>query len=339
MDRLELSKNYPLRIGTHSEVFHCDEVLACFMLLQLDEFANSRIIRTREQRLLSECDIVVDVGGVYDKSIHRYDHHQRDFEHTLSSLRPELGKQWTIRLSSAGLIYAHFGERILQAIYKKNTGRTISDEALKVIYLKIYENFIQEIDAIDNGIPMYEGEPLYRITTNLSSRIANFNPQWNCIETESQYELFKSAMSYAGNELEDRILYYVNSWWPARKLVEECLAERHQVHASEEIMELKGQFPWKEHLFDLESVQKIEGKLKFVIFQTYDVWRVQAIPVQPKSFVVRQPLQPKWWGYRDEKLDEVSGISGCIFCHSTGFIGGNKTREGALKMALESLVA
>ena len=34
-------------IGTHSDGFHCDEVLACAMLLQLSEFENSIIIRTR----------------------------------------------------------------------------------------------------------------------------------------------------------------------------------------------------------------------------------------------------------------------------------------------------
>ena len=34
-------------------------------------------VRTREASVLSECDIVVDVGGVYDPALHRYDHHQR----------------------------------------------------------------------------------------------------------------------------------------------------------------------------------------------------------------------------------------------------------------------
>jgi uncharacterized UPF0160 family protein len=29
-----------------------------------------------------------------------------------------------------------------------------------------------------------------------------------------------------------------------------------------------------------------------------------------------------WKGVRDEKLDEVSGIEGCIFVHASGFTGG-----------------
>ncbi len=64
-------------IGTHSGTFHCDEVLACYMLRLLPEYQGARVVRTRDPKLLQECDIVVDVGGEYDPSNHRYDHHQR----------------------------------------------------------------------------------------------------------------------------------------------------------------------------------------------------------------------------------------------------------------------
>lgn len=53
----------------------------------------------------------------------------------------------------------------------------------------------------------------------------------------------------------------------------------------------------------------------------------------------RTPLHKKWWGVRDEILSDEAGIKDCIFCHGNGFIGGNKTREGALKMAIASLEA
>lgn len=42
---------------------------------------------------------------------------------------------------------------------------------------------------------------------------------------------------------------------------------------------------------------------------------------------------------RDSELSKVSGIEGCVFCHASGFIGGNETYEGALRMARESLKA
>ncbi|KTF75766.1 hypothetical protein cypCar_00049100, partial [Cyprinus carpio] len=66
-----------MRIGTHNGTFHCDEVLACFLLRQLPEYKDAEIARSRDASLLAQCDVVVDVGGEYDPARQRYDHHQR----------------------------------------------------------------------------------------------------------------------------------------------------------------------------------------------------------------------------------------------------------------------
>lgn len=65
------------KIGTHNGNFHCDESLACAMLQMLPEGRDATIVRTRDPAELEQCDIVVDVGGVFDPATHRYDHHQR----------------------------------------------------------------------------------------------------------------------------------------------------------------------------------------------------------------------------------------------------------------------
>jgi uncharacterized UPF0160 family protein len=44
-----------------------------------------------------------------------------------------------------------------------------------------------------------------------------------------------------------------------------------------------------------------------------------------------------WKGLRDDALSKESGIEGGIFVHISGFIGGNKTKEGALAMARKAL--
>lgn len=64
-------------IGTHDGKFHCDEVLACAMLRLLPEYKDAVVKRSRDPIVLEACDIVVDVGGVFDPQAHRYDHHQR----------------------------------------------------------------------------------------------------------------------------------------------------------------------------------------------------------------------------------------------------------------------
>ena len=61
------------------------------------------------------------------------------------------------------------------------------------------------------------------------------------------------------------------------------------------------------------------------------------MPINENSFTNRLTLPANWCGLRDEQLSKESSIDGCIFVHSNGFIGGNKTNDGALKMLQFSL--
>lgn len=49
------------------------------------------------------------------------------------------------------------------------------------------------------------------------------------------------------------------------------------------------------------------------------------------------PFPEKWAGKRDADLDTISGISGCIFVHTNRFMGINKTYDGAMEMACQTL--
>ncbi|XP_070565461.1 MYG1 protein C27H6.8-like [Ptychodera flava] len=320
------------KIGTHNGTFHCDEVLACFMLKQLSQYKDAEIIRTRDQKVLDTCDIVVDVGAVYDPSNHRYDHHQRSFTDSMNSLTKE--KKWTTKLSSAGLVYLHFGHDIIAEILDTSRDAHIT----KIIYDKTYENFIEEIDAIDNGISQSDEKPRYNISTNLSSRVKNLNSWWNDKDVDVEAR-FQKAMSMVGSELLDKVNFYHKCWWPARSLVEEAIKKRHEVDKSGEIIVLEqGGCPWKDHLFDLEVEMNVETPIKYVLYTDQnDNWRVQCVPIRSDSFENRLSLHEEWRGIRDDKLSELSGIDGCIFVHASGFIGGNKTREGALQMARKTL--
>jgi len=56
--------------------------------------------RSRDPAVLDICDIVVDVGAIYDESKQRFDHHQRGFTEVF-------GHGFSTKLSSAGLIYKY----------------------------------------------------------------------------------------------------------------------------------------------------------------------------------------------------------------------------------------
>ena len=115
-------------IGTHSDSFHCDEVLAAVMLLQTRQFADSMIVRTRQDDVFDSLDIVVDVGGVYDPARNRYDHHMATFEETWNSSPDDITK-----LSSAGLIWRHFGKEITANAILDNWGITLPEEKLEQV--------------------------------------------------------------------------------------------------------------------------------------------------------------------------------------------------------------
>jgi uncharacterized UPF0160 family protein len=79
----------------------------------------------------------------------------RGFTETMSSVIP--GKKWTTKLSSAGLVYAHYGRQLISQMI----GSKEDDKVTGVIYDKVYEMFVEEVDGIDNGVNQYDGEPRY----------------------------------------------------------------------------------------------------------------------------------------------------------------------------------
>ena len=70
--------------ATHSGPFHADDVLA-WGLIQVFVDAEATLVRTRDAERLEQADIVFDVGGIYDPSSGRFDHHQNSYIGPLSS--------------------------------------------------------------------------------------------------------------------------------------------------------------------------------------------------------------------------------------------------------------
>ncbi|KAG6384115.1 hypothetical protein SASPL_156081 [Salvia splendens] len=124
------------RVGTHNGSFHCDEALGCFMIRLTNNFSQAHIVRSpRPPRcVLETLDAVLDVGGVYDPAKHRYDHHQKAFEEIF-------GHGFNTKLSSAGLVYKHFGKEIIA----KELQVDEDHPDVQRLFLAVYKNFM-EID-------------------------------------------------------------------------------------------------------------------------------------------------------------------------------------------------
>ncbi|PFH54501.1 hypothetical protein AMATHDRAFT_72292 [Amanita thiersii Skay4041] len=323
-------------IGTHNGTFHCDEALAVFLLRHTSTYRDAILKRTRDPDILNTCDIVVDVGAVYDQPSQRFDHHQRGFSGVF-------GYGFETKLSSAGLIYKHFGKEIIA----NKINHSVESPIVEKLWLKVYKEFIEAIDAIDNGISQYSTElkPRYRSRTDLSSRVGALNPAWNePFDAETVDNRFLQASELTGKEFFDRLHYYTSAWLPARTLLISAIsASKKDVDPTGQIILFEQFLPWKEHLFELEADDSDPtaqpNKAIYVVYpdETANNWRVQAVPVSPESFESRKALPEPWRGLRDDELSRVSGIDACIFVHASGFIGGNKTKEGALQLAKVAL--
>ncbi|KAI0855244.1 putative UPF0160 protein C27H6.8 [Xylaria cubensis] len=331
-------------IGTHNGHFHADEALAVHMLRQLPTYASASLVRTRDPALLATCHTVVDVGGEYDAAQNRYDHHQRTFTTTFPG-RPT-------KLSSAGLVFLHFGKALVAQ--RLNQGEDSED--VGVVWRKLYESFIEALDAHDNGISAYDPDSLAAAGVekrfsdggfNLGAVVGRLNQNWNeprpsdPVEAQAAEDAcFEKASRRIGEEFDLDLAYYTSAWLPARAIVQAAYAKRHEYDPQGRVMVLEGQaVPWKDHLYTLEEEQKTEdqNKVLYVLYAekpTPDAkWRIQAVPVTKDSFQSRKALPEPWRGARDEALDGITGVPGGVFVHASGFIGGNKTFEGAKAMA------
>ncbi|KAI9366720.1 GAMM1 protein [Zopfochytrium polystomum] len=315
-------------IATHSGAFHADESLAVFMLKTLP-----RVHRcwTRDADVIAKADVVVDVGGEYVPERNRFDHHQRGFEHSFDATH-------TIKLSSAGLIYKHFGKQVIASILNW----PLADPRLDLLYIRMYDEFVEGFDGIDNGVNRYPSDvkPRYKDGTGIASRVARLNPWWNEEGVDVMQSSCLTQLQMTGEEFTDKVRYTALSWLPAREIVEKGLTTRFDVDASGHIILFEQFSPWKEHLHILEketNVPEAQQPLYVIYPDESGKWRVQAVPKESESFESRKPLPEPWRGVRDDALSTLSGIPGCIFVHASGFIGGNATKDGAIQMAKKAL--
>ena len=339
-------------IGTHSGHFHADEALAVYMLRLLPEYTHSPLIRTRDQAKLDECHTVVDVGGKYDHPLYRYDHHQREFNTTFPG--------HSTKLSSAGLVFMHLGKRIIA----QQTGRPADSEEVGQLYEKLYDDFVEAFDANDNGVTAYDTGKLQDMGINkrfndrgfsIASVVNRFNyshdvtGEEDATKTPEQLqaeedERFLQASAFTGKQFVSELADAFRSWLPARHVVQEAFMQRKQYDSAGRILVLpwrKEGLPWHDHLYKIEAEQGESGSTLYTLFaesgEPESKWRVRAVSRSSEGFELRKPLPEKWRGVRDDELSKLSGIGGCVFVHASGFIGGNKSFDGALKMAQKAL--
>jgi len=297
------------RLGTHSGVFHTDDVMAMAALLYL--FPAAVIHRTRDQAELDACDIILDVGGVYDAEKGRFDHHQKG-----GAGARENG----VLYSSLGLIWRHYGMDVIRQILSGG------DHTARVHRLTD-ERLVQVVDATDNGQKLYpQQDPSFEgiYGMSVSAVISSFNPQWD--EAEAQFDICFPVAVKAASAILRNVVVRADAEVRGENLVRTAI----DTAKDPRIIELKlGGLKWD------KAVIETAPKALFVTFLGADgTWFVQAIPPALSTpFEQRLPLPEAWAALRGEELAAITGVEDAVFCHQFRFIGGAKSEAGALRMA------
>jgi uncharacterized UPF0160 family protein len=309
-----------VKVGTHDGVFHADDVLACAIVRMAlggegwewadeptSDSAKLAFVRTRDPRVLDDCDIVIDVGGVYDPDRGRFDHHQTG----RAGARPS-----GVLYSAAGLVWRKYGEIVC-------SNKAVAEE--------VDRKFVAPVCATDNGQKLFNGgTPAFEkiAPTSFSSLIASLNPCW--YEYPSHDGCFQSAVETA-QYLLSRAIKAAEGKAKARAIVREAL----RADPDAAVIRLDRFVPWEE-----EIVESAPHAL-YVVFpnETGDTQMVQCVPDALGSFGKRKALPAAWSGLRDAAFCAATGVEDGVFCHPDVFICGARTREGAMRLARLAVAA
>ena len=279
---------------THNGTMHADEVFAtAFLSLYFGNFKVARVSEVPKD--ISSKTIIYDIGKG------KFDHHQTD-----ARIR-DTG----IKYSSFGLLFEEYGLSYLKKLKLKNT---------KAIYNYLVKDFIEAIDAIDNGI-FPEIKSIYKIKT-VSDVIKIFNPSYGSNDNEDKQ--FIKAVSLAESILTEElknVIGKVEAGTKVKKLLNKTKGP---------ILILDEYLPYEETVLTSLSGKKI-------LFAIYPSNRggygIKTIPISTTDKTSRVYFPKEWGGLTNDALEKVTGIKGSLFCHTNRFLMTASDLDTAKKLA------
>ena len=298
-------------IGTHNGIFHCDEVVACAILCLLyGDYKSIQILRTRDKKLLSQCDICVDIGGG------KFDHHQKGFN---------LSRENGILYASAGLVWKEFGKKLIE--------KYIGSYDIDVFFNTIDELVIIPVDQEDNC----KQEQQHRFTfvsaflpLFFNNRPIDFNNNFYKVLIATIKKLEKIITNNIDTSKYSYNIFFQNLKSRFGKVLGKLLVLKRSLgykYFRNGILEIPSQtLDWKDISIKI-------GTINFVIFPYPDGgWAAQCVPPSLENkFSQRIPFPIEWAGKTDE-LPKISGISTATFCHNFRFFARADNKEDIIKM-------
>ncbi|MEN9582660.1 MAG: hypothetical protein RL641_614 [Candidatus Parcubacteria bacterium] len=299
-----------ITIVTHSASFHTDDVFAvATLLISLPENTHAKIVRSRHPDEIKAGDYVVDVGGEYDPSRNRFDHHQKG----------------GAGIRDNGVPYAAFG------LVWKHIGPTVCGQDAE-LWQKIDSQLVSAIDANDNGFDISKNliEGVFSPSIALNFMIEK--PTWEERSNEAQmYECFMKAVTKAKDFLQRYLVVQLAGIEAQRQIISTYNATDNKSLVV---------FPKDYERINFIHTLALLPEIKFFVYPNHGgTWTAETVPVSENSFEKRKPFPESWAGLSDGDLVEKSGVEDAVFCHNGRFVAYARSEGGAItlaKIALES---
>lgn len=289
-----------MNFGTHSGIFHCDEVVGIAILVIAYMYTKTYVVRTIKLDELDKLDIVIDIGAG------KFDHHMAGF-----NLCRTTGEKY----ASAGLVWGNFGEKAIENVMTEE-GISIDHNEIRKIKEQIDRKIIIPVDMEDNG---------EKISSHTFSFIPTFLPSW--LKRPNYDDAFNRLEVIVCNILKEIIKD------SALKIVAEKELRNRYDRIHNGILEIPTQtMPW---LKDVVEYNKSHNyTVKFVVFpHPTGGWAAQSVPPSIENQFAQLVSFPKEWaGGNERTLPAISGIPDALKCHNGCFFAKARTKESILRM-------
>lgn len=286
-----------MKIGTHNGKFHSDDLFSVAMLL--DMYPHAEVVRSRDMAVLDTCDIVLDVGGIYDTAKNRFDHHQQG----RAGARPN-----GVPYSALGLIWQVYGEK-----YCGNAE----------VARRLFDGFISSFDAYDNGIDTYK-------VIVEDARI---------VQLQDIFDKYMNPHIGEPSELEDYDRVFMETIPLAQTILRRVVSRKKAEVDSEVYYFDQWQKSPNRRYVILDTFATSGDKAKEMAELLYSVyegidkkWYVKAMAKDKGGFELKKPLPQNWAGLTDKELADVTGVIDAAFCHNALFLCAAYSKDGAVKL-------
>jgi uncharacterized UPF0160 family protein len=298
-----------LQLLTHSGQFHADDIFSTALLniyfKNKEPKTKLKHKRSTKPEDIEKADIVYDIGLIYNPKKFRFDHHQNS---------PDLVRVNGIPYAAFGLVFKHFGPELISLISGQKNKKVIAE-----VFDIVEKKLVQHIDAIDNGMSTY--------TQNFKGV--------DVFTIDNYYQMCKFATGVDDMKNIDKKFF---------ELVK--LSE----HIIENVLNYAVSIQ-KEISFGVKTYDKAKDKRVIVCDRFYAFnfnkfpeplvvaypdlrggWSAKNVQAGEDLYDSRFYFPESWRGLVDEELEKVCGVKGAKFCHKSGFLCVNKTKEGLMEM-------